>query len=748
MQGARGHPSVTLEYKTKGTGLNKSIDWTESGAAMIKVLMTPRSIAFVGASADLEKQSGQPLRNTLAAGYKGKVFAVNRRGVTIGDIQSYPSALDIPESVDIGFVTVPASECAQAVRELGLKGAKVAVVAVGGFAETGSEQGRRFAEELRAASVSSGVRLVGPICNGLYNTSNGLALGYNAIHQRTLEAGRVAFISHSGALASPFIMRVEQAGAGLSSYVSAGCELDLGLADFISYFAADPQTNVIALILDHVGNGDHFLAAVRQARRAGKQIVALKLGNTALGREATLAHSSNLSGQRHVYEAVFANEGIRLVPTVESLALTCAILSAGRHRVSGGAVATSTSGGGAIVMADLFSEQQVPVAKLAPQTVAEISSRFRFDAAHIMNPYDLGLGGRQHYIANVASLANDPSAGVLVVFGTPVPQLPDPDLHTQLAKATVDVAEAHPDLPIIYLSPAPLFNDERRILEQGKIPVCGSALDVVAVAKALMPIVPVPEHRASHAGRRLLTHDLSGPLSEHRSKMLLRSFAIPVAAEKLVHAIDEACDAAEEIGFPVVLKASGHGIWHKSENQLVELDIKNRDALYEAWLRLRQRVARLQGIKLDGFLVGKFLAGGIEAIVGVSRDPEFGPIAVVGPGGVLAELFGSAGMRHLALPLTADKVVHALKDTPLGRLSAGYRGSEPLDLDAFAALVAAAAAMAVELGDEFQELDLNPVKILPAGKGAWAVDALCVLRGSGDVAGAGNQQPKPGSELK
>lgn len=708
--------------------MNTSNHRADSGVEAVKLLLSPGSIAFVGASADIEKQSGQPLRNTLAAGFKGKVYAVNRRGVSIGDIQSWSTVSDLPGPVDIGFVTVPAAECAQTVRALGMRGARVAVVAVGGFAETGSEQGRRFAEELRAASLESGVRIVGPICNGLYNTVNGLALGYNSIHQRTLACGRVAFISHSGALASPFITRLEQSGAALSAYVSAGCELDLGLAEFINYFATDARTNVIALILDHVGDGERFLAAVRRARQAGKQIVALKLGNTALGREATLAHSSNLSGQKQVYEAVFADEGIRVVPTVETLALTCAILSAARHRGHGGVVATSTSGGGAIIMADLFSEQQVPVTKLAEGTVADISSRFRFDAAHIMNPYDLGLGGRQHYIANVASLANDPGTGALIVFGTPVPQLPDPDMHTQLARATVDAARDHPDLPVIYLSPAPLFKDERDILEQGKIPVCTSALDVVAVARALMPIAPVRALPPAGEWRRSLPDGWSGPLSEHRSKTLLRSHAIPVANERLVSTFEEAVNAATEIGFPVVLKPSGRGIWHKSENQLIELNVKDGAELAAAWGRLQVRLERLQGIELDGILVAAFLADGIEAIVGFTRDAEFGPIAVVGPGGVLAELFGPAGMRHIALPLTAEKVEQAIADSPLQKLIAGYRGSAACDLQAFSSLVATTAAMVSELGEDLLELDLNPVKILPAGKGAWVVDALCVLR--------------------
>jgi acyl-CoA synthetase (NDP forming) len=311
----------------------------------------------------------------------------------------------------------------------------------------------------------------------------------------------------------------------LSAYVSAGSEIDIGLADFIAYFSADPNTRVIALILDHVGDGAKFLAAVRSARRAGKHIVALKLGDTPLGRAATLAHSSHLSGTRHVYEAVFAAEGIRRVPSVECLALTSALLSRGRCRNAGGVIATSSSGGGAIMLADLLTGAQLPVPALAPATLQQMGARLRFDAARIMNPFDLGLGGRRHYIANVASLAADPSAAALIVFGTPVPQMQTAAQHAQLAMAAVEAAQAQPDLPVLYLSPAPLFPDEREILETNAIPVCGSTLDAVAIARALLPVAP-----ARAAGGAFVASGSEpqqfGALSEHRSKELLRAHGL------------------------------------------------------------------------------------------------------------------------------------------------------------------------------------------------------------------------------
>lgn len=710
---------------SQGAALNRTATQSVSAVEAIQLLMSPRSIVFVGASTDLEKTSGIPAHCMAASGYSGRLFAVNRRGATVSNIPTYKSIPEVPDPVEVAFVTVKAAECPDTIRQLGLKGVRVAVLGVGGFAETGSDTGQRLTKELLQASRESGVRIVGPVCNGIYSTPNRLPLGSNAIHRRVLQPGHVGFISHSGALVAPFVTKLEQSGAGLSRFISAGSEMDLGLADFISYFAEDAQTKVISLILDHVSDGHSFVQAVRRARRAGKEVVALKLGNSPLGRQATLAHSSHLSGQKPVYDAIFAAEGIRSVPTVECLALVSGILSLGRQRTKGGVVGCSTSGGAAITMADLFSEQQIPVPELHEGTVAEISKHLRFDAARIMNPFDLGLGGRDHYITNVAALARDPSAAVLVVYGT---TLQTPAKRAQITGAAVEAARANPDLPVIYLSPAPLLDDERAVLEAGKIPLCSSTLDTIAISKALLPVAPPCTDEHAGNKRNKPAPEYRGPLSESHSKELLRQFGIPVPEEILARTLTEAADAAKAIGFPVVVKASGHGIWHKSENRLLALGIANQNELVAAWQRLDERVRALENVELDGFLVAPYIKDGVEALVGFSRDPEFGPIAVVGPGGVLAELFGPAAMRHLTLPLDRTKVIQALANTPLGTLIAGFRGGETHDLDAFADLVSATAAMVAELGDSIEELDLNPVKILANGRGAWVLDALCVFK--------------------
>ena len=693
----------------------------------IHALMAPRTIAFIGASRSYEKMSGQPVRNVGAVGFDGRVVAVNIRGDAIDGVPTVSTIADLPDDVDVGFVTVPAGACAQAIRELGVKGVKVAVVAVAGFAEIGTETGRKLSDDLLRASRESGVRIVGPVCNGIYSTPTGLALGYNEIHTRRIRAGRVGLVSHSGALVAPFVTLLEQCGAGVSRYVSAGSEIDLGMSDFITYLANDSATSVIALILDHVGDGTAFRRAVALARSNGKEVVVLKLGNSSLGREATLAHSSNLAGARHVYEAVFAADAIRQLSTLESLAFTSAILSQGKRVTQGGVVACSTSGGGAIILADLLSDHRprVDVPRLNADTTAEIGRHLLFDAATILNPFDLGLGGRHNYAANVMALARDPSTAVLLVFGTPMATVAK---RAQLANAVVEAARARPELPVLYLSPAPLFEDERKLLEQGGVPVCGSTLEALAIAAALSPLASSPVEPSDTVPACLPTIDMTGPLSEHRSKELLRCYGIAFSGERLVDTLTEALQAADQFGYPVVLKASGQGIWHKSEMGLVEVGIHTPIALKQAWARIDARLYAVPVHDRDGFLVCRQVTEGIEVLVGVTRDAEFGPIALFGPGGVLAELFGAAAMRHLALPTSRAEIERQLDDSPLRPLLAGFRGAPPHDRDAFVSLLLQVCDTAYRLGDAVEEIDLNPVKIAPGTGGAWPLDALVVLR--------------------
>lgn len=696
----------------------------EAAREAIGKLMNPQRVVFVGASSSIEKPSGQPIRNLLRSAYTGEVIGINARGQDIDGRPTLTSVDEIEGDIDLGFVTVSAPQCANAIRALGRKGAQVAVLAVGGFAELGTPAGRQLTEDIRAAANEAGVRLVGPVCNGLYSTPNNLPLGYNAIHTRSLVPGRVALVSHSGALVAPFVQVLEACQAGLSRYIGTGSEVDLDLADFVDFLANDDETSVIALVLDHAGDGDKFRHAVRRARAADKEIVALKLGNSDLGREATLAHSSHLSGTQSVYETVFAEEGIRCVPTLECLALTTALLSKGRVARSGGIAACSTSGGGAILLADLLSQRvdAESVLKLSDTTLSEIGAHLRFDAATIMNPFDLGLGGRHHYAANIMALAMDRGTAVLLVFGTPMATRAK---REQLAAGVVDAAKARPDIAALYLSPAPLMDDEAAILRDGGVAVCASTLDAIAVAKALLPVGGGPLVGIDDAGEPV-ADSLAGPLPEHQSKDLLARYGVAFPREALVHSAEEAVAAAERIGFPVVLKASGQGIWHKSEMGFVDVGIADAEALAASLAAMYERIDAHPEVSLDGFIISEMVSDGIEAIVGVSLDPEFGPMLVVGPGGVLAEIYGAEAMRQASLPVGRQALDRLLDGSVLGKLLDGVRGRKPADREALKDMIIAVSNFCSQSGGRLAELDLNPVVI--HHKGAVALDALVVLQ--------------------
>jgi len=310
-----------------------------------------------------------------------------------------------------------------------------------------------------------------------------------------------------------------------------------------------------------------------------------------------------------------------------------------------------------------------------------------------------------------------------------VPQMQRAEQHAQLATAAVSAAQRNPDLPVVYLSPAPLFEDERKILEVGGIPVCRSTLDTVAVAKALLPLAALEDGRPeSIAIERASDTSLTGPLSEHRSKSLLRSHGMVFSEEILLTTLQDALEAAARMTYPLVLKASGAGIWHKSEQRLVELNIRDEVDLCTAWKRLHERLSLLHSVEVEGILMSPFIDDGVDVIIGFTRDPEFGLLCVLGPGGVFAELFGADGMRHLTLPISRSDIERALGTGPLARLLEGYRGGDKCDRCALIEYMVEAGRVAFELGTHLVELDLNPIRVRTRGRGAVALDALCVFR--------------------
>lgn len=708
-----------LQGKTERKGTKEAIE----------VLFNPKNIAYIGASSAPEKMSGQAIRNIYRSDYKGTIYAVNKKGEVIEGHQSYQTIADLPEDIDLAFITLGASHNPDTIRELAQKNVKVAIVAAAGFSELGSEKGKNLMEDLGNASLETGIRLVGPISNGIYSTSNNLVVGYNEVHTRKLSVGSIGLVSHSGAMLTNFVDAIEAYGAGLSRFVSCGGEIDMSMSDYIEYLVEDDQTSVIALIVDSVGDGARFRNALRKARKCGKRVVALKLGDSALGKQATLAHSSHLAGGKEAYEAVLAAEGVIKVPTAEVLAAVCAILSSGREAQTNSVTACSPSGGDAIMLADRLAEANLTVDKLSPETVEEISHHLLYDSATIINPFDLGLGGRDHYKANIRALMADPKTGVFLSFVIPMSTAKK---REQTYTAYIDAANEFNKIPVVLIAPTGLHEDELQKYKDAKIPVVQSTLDGMAIVKALMTTAEDTgeprEAKPQPDSIQKLIAEKHGALSEKESKDILAAYGTKMPKEFFVKSVEEAKVALEKLGGKAVLKACGAKISHKSDLKLVKVGINSDEMMQSEWDRMNAVIAGLDGVEADGFLVSEMIGGGVEVIFGVTKDDEFGHIGILGPGGILAEMMGPQVIARAPLPLSEETVRKMIAKTPIQKLANGYRGSEPLDVDALVGQVVAISDAVCSVGDAVAALDVNPISVMPKGQGAWPLDALFILK--------------------
>lgn len=689
----------------------------------IRRLLHPRAVALVGTSDDPEKFSGQPQRNLRNAGYSGAIHPVNRRATTVGGIPTVATVAELPNGIDTAMVMVPAATCPEVVRDLGRAGIPTAVIAVSGFAELGTEEGRRLQEELRVAGREAGVRLVGPNCNGVYETREPLPLGYNYTHSQILARGSVALVAHSGAMLGGFVPLVESYGAGLSGFVSCGNEVDLELTDYVEYFVADPDTAVIAIILDGVHDGARLRRAIGSAHRAGKPVVALKLGNSTHGSAAAQAHSSRLAGTKAAYDAIFAADRVVSVPTLETLAVVCSLLAHGRRLESREVVGLSTSGAGGVLLADTLGEHGLRLTELAPSTVERLTLSAGF--AQAMNPFDIGAAGAATVDANLDALASDPGAGAVVFYLTPTPT---PSWRLRLAEGVASVATAHPTLPIVVVSPAPMDDEVAPIYRAAGVPVVTSTLDVAVALGALAAPLPAwPDERLGESPSPATALPSPGTaLSEPGSRAFLRERGVPVPDDVVVRTAADAVEVARAIGFPVVAKAAGAGLTHKTEGGLVRLGLTDAEAVRAAYEDLAERGAGLDPEGYEGVMVAGMVTGGEEVVVGISTDPDFGPLIVFGAGGVTAELLSDVALAPV--PLDRAEARRLIDRTKVARLLTGFRGQEPLDVDALVDLVEAVSALAAEHTAEILAIDLNPVRVLPAGRGVAVLDALVVTR--------------------
>lgn len=706
--------------RQQGRGASLTIDVRTRSA--LRAAFSPRAVAVVGASDDPTKLAGMPVRNLLANGFAGRVYPVNPSRDEVAGVRCYASVADIPEELDAAFIILPAALSVQAARECAARGAKAAIIASSGFAESATEEGRSLQRELRDVARATGMRIIGPNSNGLYNAVDRVALGFNSAHATRIAAGRLSVVSHSGALFAVIAGRIAELGVGLSSYVTAGNEGDLAMLDYLEFFLDDEHTDAILLVIESIGDGARLRALAAEARRRGKHLVSLKIGTSPQGQAATLAHSSRMAGNARAYVALLEQARIPLTRTVEA-AVTAATLMLGTRARGGDRIAVmSVSGAGGALTADAASRVGVRLADLTPETRAGLDRLRRFSP--VLNPVDIGAIGSENAPPVVRLLARDEQVAAIVFY---VYQLQrSRDTRFALAKACVE-EHASSGKCFVVIAPGGIDEAEREIYRSANIPILADTEATLDAVGAL-----IAERRAAPDDAALLSLDVDladvlpatvGVLDEAESRLVLEKAGVPLVASETVRSADEAARAAERFGGPVAVKGVVAGQTHKSDAGLVLLDMTGGAAAAEAFEALGGR-ARSAGGRLEAALVQPMIRGRLEALAGVTREPGVGHVLVAGLGGVFAESLDDLAVWHI--PASEGDVREGLARTRLGRVIASRRWGATDTFDRLVEVLMKLQALVRDTGERIAAIDVNPLVL--SKDGVVAVDARVVTR--------------------
>ena len=683
----------------------------------------PKGVVVIGASQDPTKLGYLLATNLHRSGYKGDIHFVNLKGGSLLGKEIHQSVMDVPDPVDLAAVLIPSKFVIPTLRECGKRGIKAAIIGAGGFREIGAE-GMALEQEMLKVAKEEGIRLLGPNCIGFLDTH--LPLDTTFLPPPGPNPGDVAFLSHSGAICAAAIDWARGQGYGISKLISLGNQADVTETDLLVPIAADGYTNVIALYLEGINSGRRFIHEAR-AVVPKTPIIALKVGRFEAGQRAAASHTGALSGEESAYNAVFRRAGVLRAETSEELfdearALAWCPLPEG-NRV---AVLTNAGGPG-VTAADALEARGLKMANFSPETITQLE-KILPSAASLQNPVDmLAAAGPIQFAECLRVLLADPGTdSVMVIY-------PTPPMYSAgaVAKALIPIIHQAKKPVVISVMGDRLIQEAVEHLRAARIPEYRFPERAAAALSALVKRVRLLEYASAEPVIRqdIKTDQVQKLIDQHNQNnhitspviaQIMEAYGIPTARMTLAKNEEEAAVLASEIGMPVVLKVASPDISHKTDVGGVLLNLADEKSVRGGYQTITsQAKAALPDAKITGVYVQEMVPLGQEVILGVVQDPQFGPVVMFGSGGTEVE-----GLKDLSFglaPLTEIEIDNMLQKTWAGRKLEGYRNIPRADINAVRDVMVRLAQLAYDF-PQFAEIEINPLRIFPDGKGAAAVD--------------------------
>ena len=684
---------------------------------LLQSALSPKSVAVIGASDNIHKIGGRPIHYMKRDGFQGTIYPINPTRDEVQGFKSYPSLAALPEAPDMALIVVAGDSALQAVHDCAARGVKTAVVIASGFGEV-DEEGRRKQREMTEAARATGMRIIGPNTQGIANFGTGAIGGFSTMFIEVPPMdGPVGIISQSGGMGSMAYGLVRGRGLGVRHVHATGNEADVTVSEMAWAVAHDPDVKLLLLYMENVAHPDILAATARYARERDLPIVAVKAGRSSAGQQAAASHTGSLANEDRVVDAFFRQHGIWRVRDPHGLALAAEGYIKGWRPKGNRVVIVSNSGASCVMGADAVEDAGLTLAQLRPETEAAVSKSLP-GFASARNPIDI----------TAALLSNSGLFGDVLPFVAKDPAADMFFIHIPVSGAGYDVER--------------FANDFAKVeKETGKPVVLASWQDNVASvfrskgvatydneAQAIGVLGQLTHHAALLREPRTQWSEVescvlppaTGPyLHESDTLSLLASRGIRTVKHVLCQTPAQASQAFDEIGGPVVVKACSMDVPHKSEHGLVALSIQSADSAAKAF---EQQSAKLKsmGARQDGIIVAAMEKGNLEMMIGARRDPQFGPVVVVGAGGKYVEAMKDCAL--LLAPFGKDDVMRALKTLRVAPLLDGVRGEPAADVDALADMAVRVGQLMVALGDTVSSIDLNPVMMTPSGP--IVVDAL------------------------